>query len=281
MGCTPTDAATSILQKLCATHSENDMARVSTETNRERPPQKIGTSAGHWFTRGLAGGFLLMAGVNAVSFFFRTGGFGSLLGYPTLPSESIGFPLPVWEAGKFYRGAFVDYRAVMINIAFALIPGLVFGCVGVWGREHFNQWVEEFEREQADSQRLRFQFSTKTLLVLTTVVALAIAAISSYRQSRVTLLAVYLIGPAALIGLAMLPDRIRWYWRALLLVIVAKGLIGIAISTGFALGMPLDKVMFGIFVCWVPQSVFAAFGITVGLVVAAFRSRPKSDSSER
>lgn len=221
------------------------------------------------------GGFLVMAAINAVSFFFRSGGFGSLLGFP-LPTEAIGFPLEIWNDAKSYRGFIVDYRAMGINLLVALLPGILFGIIGVRFRDSFNRHLIEFEHKEASSKRPSFQFSTKTLLILTTVAAVAVAALSTWRESRITLVAIYLWGPVILITLAMMPDRIRWYWRALLLIIVAKAMIGIAIFSAMSLGIPFDKVMFGIFVSWVPQSVFAALLITLWLIVRSFRKREPS-----
>ena len=239
-------------------------------------PAKIGTSAAHWFARGLMGGFLMMAAINAVSFFIRSHGFGSLLGYVPLPTEAIGFPMEIWNEAKTYRGFIVDYRAMGFNMLFALLPGILFGIIGIRFRDNFNRHLIEFEQKEANSKRLNLQFSTKTLLILTTVIAFAIAALSTWRESRITLAAIYLLGPVVLISLAMLPDSIRWYWRALLLVIVAKATIGIAIASGMSLGIPFEKVMFGIFVSWVPQSVFAAFLITVGLIFKTFDQQQPS-----
>jgi uncharacterized membrane protein len=215
---------------------------------------------------------MLMAGVNGVSFFFRSGGFGSLLGYQPLPVEAIGFPFEIWNDSKTYRGFIVDYRAMGMNTLVAVLPGIVFGMIGVLLRDRFNQHLRKFEQQEANAKQLNLQFSTQTLLVITTVVAIAVAALSTWRESRITLAAIYLLAPAMLIALAMLPDSIRWYWRALLLVIVAKATIGIAIASGISLGIPFEKVMFGIFVCWVPQSVFAAFLITLWLIVQTFRN---------
>jgi len=233
---------------------------------------KIGTSPAHWFARGMMGGLLLMAGINAVSYFFRSGGFGSLLGYDPLPTEAIGFPMEIWNESKTYRGFIVDYSAMGKNLLVALVPGIAFGLIGIRCRDKFNQQLIEFERLEAQSKQLSLQFSTKTLLIITTVVAIAVAALSSWRESRITLAAIYLLGPSVLIALAMLPDSIRWYWRAVLLVIVATATIGIAISSGWALGIPLDKVMFGIFVSWVPQSVFTAFLLTLRLIIQIFKN---------
>jgi len=213
-----------------------------------------------------------MAGVNGLSFFFRSGGFGSLLGYEPLPTEAIGFPFEIWNEAKTYRGFIVDYRAMGMNTLVALVPGIAFGMIGVWLRDNFNQHLYKFEQQEANAKQLNLQFSTKTLLVITAVSAIAIAALSTWRESRITLAAIYLLAPAALIALAMLPDSIRWHWRAMLLIVVANATIGIAIASGISLGIPFEKVMFGIFVCWVPQSVFAAFLITLWVCIQTFRN---------
>ena len=63
------------------------------------------------------GGLLLMAGVTGLSFFFRSGGFGSLLGYEPLPTEAIGFPFEIWNDSKTYRG-FIGKRKGTQPIAF-------------------------------------------------------------------------------------------------------------------------------------------------------------------
>ena len=235
-------------------------------------PAKTGTSPAHWFARGLMGGFLLMAGINGLSFFFRSGGFGSLLGYDSLPTEAIGFPSEIWSDGKTYRGLMVDYRAMGINVLFALLPGITFGILGVWYRDSFNQRISEFEHQEANAKRPSLQFSTKTLMVMTAVVAVAVAMLSTWHESRITLVVIYLLGPAAIIAIAMLPNNIRWFWRAVLLVIAAVATIGTGITSGMTLGIPFEKVMFGVFVCWVPQSVFAALVHTIWLIVETCRN---------
>ena len=242
-------------------------------------PSKIGTSSSHWFARGLMGGFLLMAGINGLSFFYRSGGFGSLLGYDPLPNESMGFPWKIWNETKTYGGFMVDYGAMGLNVLFAMLPGVIFGMLGIWYRDSFNQRIGEFEHQEANANQLSFQFSTQTLLVITAVVAVAIAALSTWRESRITLAAIYLLGPAAIIAIAMLPNNIRWIWRAALLVISAVVTIGLGIAIGLTLGMDFEKVMFGIFVCWVPQSVFAALLHTIWLIVDSCRNPPNPSTT--
>ena len=77
----------------------------------------------------------------------------------------------------------------------------------------------------------------------------------------------------------MLPNNIRWIWRAALLVISAVVTIGLGIAIGLTLGMDFEKVMFGIFVCWVPQSVFAALLHTIWLIVDSCRNPPNPSTT--
>ena len=109
-------------------------------------------------------------------------------------------------------------------------------------------------------------------MVMTAVVAVAVAMLSTWHESRITLVVIYLLGPAAIIAIAMLPNNIRWFWRAVLLVIAAVATIGTGITSGMTLGIPFEKVMFGVFVCWVPQSVFAALVHTIWLIVETCRN---------
>ena len=62
-----------------------------------------------WFFRGTAVGMLLMASINALSYFFRSADWSSLVGQSKLPQEAVGFPFIVWEAGNSYGGMFADY----------------------------------------------------------------------------------------------------------------------------------------------------------------------------
>lgn len=70
---------------------------------------------------------LLMASVNALSYFFRSENWGSLVGKSNRAGESIGFPLEVWEAGNTYGGYFADYPMIGLNMLIAAIASLPLG----------------------------------------------------------------------------------------------------------------------------------------------------------
>ena len=58
------------------------------ENHLKEPHAIKNWNCGSSLVRTLMGGFLLMDAVNAVSYFFRTGGFGTLLGYEPMPTEA-------------------------------------------------------------------------------------------------------------------------------------------------------------------------------------------------
>ena len=237
---------------------------------------KIGTSSLHWFGRGMVGGLMLVAAANAASYFFRSQGFSQIFGSPDGSDyEAVGFPFEIWQAGNSYGGWMIDYSVLPWNLLTGLIVGTICGLVGVAGKSRFNQWVAEFESSEESRRQVRLQFSVKGLLILTTIIALLFAATTTWGSSPQLLGAIYLLGPLCLILIAMAPDQIPWEARAVILVIVAVAMIGIAITTGSKLGLTFDQVMFGIFVCWTPQSVFAAFFIVVGLIFQSWRTPPQ------
>lgn len=213
---------------------------------------------------------MLVAAANAVSYFFRTSGIADLIGPDQNVTEAIGFPYEIWRENKLYYKAFyLDYPKAGLNLLVGLGLGSIFGCIGLLLQSHFNRWVAEFEAKNTGMKRLSFQFSVKSLLVVTTIAALLIAALTSWNGTPQVLMAIYFLGPLVLILVAMLPRKIHWYHRVVVLTVLSFAMIAIAISSGNTLGVPLDRVMLGIFVSWTPQSTFAAFLLVVGLIAGA------------
>ena len=176
----------------------------------------------------------------------------------------MGFPFEIWSERN--RGLYVDYAMVGLNFLVGIGLGSIFGIVGVLLRHRFNQWVEQFEAQAANQTSASFQFSVKSLLLVTTVAAMLIAALTNWNGTPEVLLGIYFLGPLVLISISMLPRRLHWQQRVVVLTVLSAVMIGVAISTGIKLSVPLDRVMLGIFVSWTPQSTFAAFLIVVGLV---------------
>lgn len=237
-------------------------------------PNKIGTTRRHWFMRGFAGGFLLIAAANAASYFIRSNDLGAMFGSKESNNgrEALGFPFEIWRSGETYGGWMLDYATLPWNLLVGILLGCALGAVAVAGRQQFNQWVAEFESQQSDSQ-LRLQFSVKGMLIATTALAVVFAATTTWGSSPQLLGAIYFLGPLCLISIAMAPDRIPWQYRAVVLTFVATAMIGIAIRTGWNLKMNAEQVLLGIFVSWTPQSAFVAAIILLAMMWIRLRAR--------
>ncbi|TWU60207.1 hypothetical protein Poly51_04820 [Rubripirellula tenax] len=238
------------------------------------------TSKQRWFLRGLAVGLLLTASVNAVSYFFRSSDWSGLIGRPQSMNSAIGFPWVVWEAGNHYGGLFADYPNMGKNIVFAMLVGAAIGAIAVWQSDFLDGAIHEVEVQDVDGSSSAdavprkpapVQFSLRGLMITTTIAAIASTVVSRLAVHPMTLVAIYALGPVALVGLAMVPHRWNWQRRVVLLVPITLGLIGVAMAVGHALAMEFDQVLMGIFLSWTPQSAVAASGLTTLLLWTASR----------
>ncbi|EMI19255.1 membrane protein [Rhodopirellula maiorica SM1] len=229
-------------------------------------------SSTRWFLRGTAVGMLLMAAVNALSYFVRSSDWSSLVGKPQSQDESIGFPLTIWEAGNTYGGLFADYPNMGVNILVAAALGSLIGMVAARHRDYLNQLVGDLdEGESATASTQRIQFSLFGLMVATTIAAVFATVASKLAVRPETLIAIYTLGPITLVALAMLPRRLSWQQRVVIITPAAFSLIAVAIAVGRGLGMEFDKVLMGIFLSWTPQSAIAAITLTSYLLVQQSR----------
>lgn len=241
----------------------------------------IGTTSSHWFARGLVGGIMLVAAANALSYFFRTPGIADLVGPDQNVIEAIGFPFEIWREDHIYHDSmYLNYVNVGWNLLIGVAIGSGFGLIALKLQKQFNRWVADFESQNTNTREINLQFSVKSLLVITTVAAALIAAFTSWNGTKQVLMAVYFLGPICLILIAMMPNKIHWHHRIVILTIMAAVIIGVAISTGIRLEVPLDRVMLGIFVSWTPQSAFAAFVLLIGLIVHALWAGSPFKSSD-
>ena len=231
-------------------------------------------SRARWFLRGTAVGLLLLASINALSFFVRSADWTSLVGPPRSNDASIGFPLVVWESGNQYGGLFADYPNLAWNVLVAALVGSVIGAVAAARTDVLNGLIDSIQNAASstspDSDRSAaspIQFSLQGLMIMTTVVAVAVAVVSKMAANPTTLIAIYALGPLGLVALAMIPRHLTWQHRVVLLVPITFGLIAVAILVGQSLGMEFDKVLMGIFLCWTPQSALAAIMLTTWIFI--------------
>jgi hypothetical protein len=232
--------------------------------------QSIVTTPTRWFVRGFLVGILIAASLTAVSYFFRSDGLGNLVGTRPDHREALGFPIELWESGNMYGGYFVDYWALLVDAAFALVVGLACGLVTLRNRSRLNRLVDQFERGTSRPVRRSVQFSMRALLLATGLAAVVAAGARYAIAGRAEVLGIiYMLGPWLLVIIAFLPLGMSWQQRVYVLIPSALLLMAAAVAIGVSLEPKLefDKVLMGIFICWTPQSVLAAIGLTAFLIL--------------
>ena len=234
-------------------------------------------SSAMWMLRGIMVGILLIGSANALSFFFRSRGWGSLLGSRDPFDEAIGFPLTIWEEANGYGSHALQAVPFLVDIAFALLIGLLIGAIAVWQKPVLNRMMDRF-RGQGKKRALPMQFSLRGLMVTTVLAALAAAIARSFTPRVEILAAIYALGPIGLIGIAFLPRGLSWQQRVAVLTPAAVALIVVAIVLGHRLNVEFDKVMMGIFICWTPQSALAAIVLTGYIIYKEYRVIPRESS---
>jgi len=229
----------------------------------------IVNTPGRWFVRGVMVGILISGSLNAVSYFFRSERGGNLLGTTPQHYEALGFPCPLWETGNTYGGVFVDLGALLVNALVAGLLATACGLVTLRFQRPLTDLVERLEQTVTVRQAGPVQLSLRGLLTLSGLAAL-VAAGAHYALAGqpVVLGLIYALGPWLLVLFALVPMGLSWQQRVVVLLPAAPLLMLVAVLVGNSLKPPLefDKVLLYIFVCWTPQSVLAALGLTLGLV---------------
>ena len=214
-----------------------------------------------WFARGLLVGVLVLGSLNALSFFFRSQGWGSLLGDRNPRDEAIGFPLLIWQEASGYGSHTLKLWAFGFDILFGLLIGSAIGMLAVLNKARLNQISRRFQA-QSNKQHLKMQFSMRGLMICAVLAATA-SAIARVFTPRVEILAaIYALGPLALVLISFLPRNLRWQQRVAMITPLTFMLIAVAITLANAIGVEFDKVLMGIFICWTPQTAFAAIALT-------------------
>ncbi len=238
--------------------------------------QPISTTPFHWFVRGAMVGILLSGALNAVSYFFRSERWGNLLGTTPGHREALGFPCQLWENGNAYGGFFIDPLALLANAAFAMVVAAVCGWIMLRYQAQLTRLVVELEQlANAESSFHSFRFSLRGLLVATCLAGIFAAGLHHALARRPEVLGViYLFGPWILVLVALLPMGMSWQQRVVVLIPSVLLLMVAAVALGHFLkpGIEFDKVLLGIFICWTPQCVLAAVGLTAALIYESSRS---------
>lgn len=235
------------------------------------------TSNRHWFIRGAASGILLFAAANALSWFFRSEGWSDLLG-TTEDSEieAVGFPFEIWRERQYYAfGSVIDMSWVLVDLLIGIIFACACGMLFVRFREQLDPLLQMPVEEKRDGEgRLSRSFSLRGLFVATTIAAVFVAAVQAFGLTSKLLTAIYFAGPIVLIVIAMAPMGMPWKQRVVLLIVFAVVMLGTCVFVGNRLGMEFDRVLMGVYLCWVPQSVFA----TVVVLLWSWFAKPSRAS---
>lgn len=221
-------------------------------------PQKISNRL--WFIRGFASGILLYAAANALSWFVRSESWSDLLGTTEDAGiEAVGFPFEIWREYQHYRwGTVIDMPWVLVDLLIGLVLACGCGMLFIRFREQLDPLLQMPVEENANGESgLRRSFSLRGLFVATTLAAVCIAAVQALGLTSKLLLAIYLAGPIVLILIAMAPTGMPWKQRVVLLIVFAAVMLGGCVLVGNRLDMEFDRVLMGVYICWVPQSVFA------------------------
>ena len=223
-----------------------------------------------WMTRGWMVGVLVLGSANAMSFFFRSRGWGSLLGDREFGDEAIGFPMTVWQEGGGYGSHVLRVTPFVVDVGTAILLGTLLGLVAVSQRRVLNEMMRRFRRQSAGGG-MRLQFSLRGLLVTTVLAAFAAGAARVFTPRVEVLAAIYALGPLTLIVLAYLPRRLSWQQRVAIQTPSALILIAVAITLGSVLEVEFDKVLMGIFICWTPQAAIGAVALTAWILFWEYR----------
>lgn len=235
----------------------------------------IAGSRWHWFGRGLLAGLMIAAAVNALSYFWLSDGVSNMIGASKIQEEAIGFPLEVWRKGNAYGRMVVNFTAFFINCAVGVGFGVIGAVVACAKWESLNQVVLQSLKQETDRKRGgsgSFQFSIKSMLITTSIIALFLAAAMNVKADPVVLLVIYFAGPSLMVVLSMLPPSIKWQHRVVMMTVMAIVMMGVAIAVGEQLEKPFDEVLLGVFVSWTPQSVVGIVLVVGYLLFASKRS---------
>lgn len=221
-----------------------------------------------WFVTGVVIGVLLLSTLNSLSYFVRSSSWSGLVGKDA-SGQALGFPFEIWRYGQTYGTAMHDQTAMSWNAAVALTLGAVFGLLGAYNSTWLTRFTDSMaEAESREQTKNTMQFSIRGMFLLTSASAIIVALIRSSIGARPELLwAIYILGPLFLVAMAMIPKGMSWQYRLILLTPSTLILVGFSIYIGNRLGLEFDRVMFGVFVCWVPQTVIAAGCLTLSLAL--------------
>ena len=179
--------------------------------------------------------------------------------------EAIGFPMQIWHSRDYPYVYSWDNPGFLPNLGFALVLCVGCGLLAAKYATPIDRLIGVYE--PAERKEKRFQFSIRGLLVFTLTAAVGAFCARWLASTPYALAGIYVFGPVGLIVVAMVPGGLRWQQRIGILGPGAVSLIILALVVGMRLGVEVDKILLGIYVCWTPQSFVAALALTAGILI--------------
>ena len=239
--------------------------KIEMEYKTESQPHEL--SPRRLFAWGFVFTLLFFAACTAVSWFARSSSWGELFGYADSASgQAIGFPFEFWRIGQSFRGWLINYPVFGLNVLIAVGAGVAIGWMAARFADFFQDRIGEMGHASA-RESAGATFSIRGLMFLTTLIAGSLGLGQMLGATPLSLSLILLGGPLVLMLIAMFPAKLHWDQRAWIIVGTAVILIAFAVAIGNTLSMTFDRVLFGIFICWVPQSVVAAIVLLVGSLI--------------
>jgi hypothetical protein len=223
------------------------------------------TSRKRWFARGAAAGLMLFSTCDALSCFYLSSGYSDLFGVTQNATvEAAGFPFEIWREGANYgSGWVIDFPFAALNLMFAGILIVTLGWLAASNSQRLSRVFVIPEAKLSRKRKRRMTFSVRGLMVATTIAAVFLGVTQMLGVSSWLLGTIYLAGPIVLILIAMAPVGLHWQQRIVILVLFAIVMLIGSVFVGNRLEMEFDRVLHGIYICWVPQSVIAAVAILI------------------
>lgn len=162
------------------------------------------TRPGPRFRLGFTCILLAWATLNALSYFGRSDGWGNLLGNQPDAAEAIGFPWIIWEEGPGLNSSRIDPVGLAADAALGIICSILAGLAAVGcKRMPVRSSPLPCPPAAVPTSPRKLQFSLRALLMVAVVEALVFGLIQASVEARpVLLLAVYLLGPLLIVGVA-------------------------------------------------------------------------------
>ncbi len=211
---------------------------------------------------------LLFAAMNALSYFYWSGGWGNLFGNPEGAAVGIGFPIRFFvQAAPAVQSVFdapLLLADLAIGVAVSFAVGLTFAGNSSSGSLNQSQPASTASQVPAVSggQGRSINFSIRELLISSAIISIVMFLAGSLDQPWVSALKViYLAGPILLAWTAYMSQRLGPGGQSVC-TLVLTGIFMIA--AGILAEQILEirdftRGLMGIFVCWIPQiTLFAA-----------------------